>query len=174
MTTARALVTDLRTIRLAGLVLSIAYAWVIVWLFVNQPRTIAEIGGGLASTVGAYRIDQAAFKQALDLFRADRFEEARAGFERADPAHRDPVTQFYIAYSYYRQGWGRVYHDDKLYRQGLQALDRAVALSPDGRIVVDDANLGLHTSDDLRAEFQHGLTRELADFNPMRVFRERK
>lgn len=174
LTHVRSILVDARTIRVTGLALSVAYASLIAWLFINQPRTFAEIGGGLASAVGAYRIDQAAFAEALELFRTDRFEDARRAFDRADPAHRDPVTQFYIAYSYYRQGWGRVYQDDELYRRGLEVLDRADALTPDGRIAVDDASLGLRTSGDLRAEFQHGLTRELSDLNPMRVFRERK
>ena len=54
--------------------------------------------------------------------------EASAALTRADPAERNPQRQFYIAYSFYRQGWGRLYHDDALYRQGLQVLDRAVGL----------------------------------------------
>ena len=41
-------------------------------------------------------------------------------FARADPAVRDARTQFYIAYSYYRQGWGRLYHDDALYAEGAR------------------------------------------------------
>ena len=57
---------------------------------------------------------------------------------RADPAGRDALTQFYIAYTYYRQGWGRVYNDDALFKNGLEAVDRAIALAPDHRLVVDD------------------------------------
>jgi hypothetical protein len=32
----------------------------------------------------------------------------------------------------------------------------------------------MHTADELRAELQRGLTRELSDLNPMKVFEERK
>ena len=71
---------------------------------------------------------------------------------RADPAHRDARTQFYIAYSYYRQGWGRVYNDDPLFRKGLEAVDRAIALAPDHRVVVSDAELGMHRADELKAD----------------------
>ena len=48
------------------------------------------------------------------------------------------MTQFYIAYSWYRQGWGRVYSDDDMFAQGLMAVNRAIAVAPDGRVRVDD------------------------------------
>ena len=107
---------------------SLAYAVLIVWLYAAQPQTMAEVTGGLTSQVGAYRIDAQAFDDGLAFFRRDEFVEARAAFARADPAQRDARTQFYIAYSFYRQGWGRVYNDDTLFAQGLVAVDRAIAL----------------------------------------------
>ena len=103
----------------------------------------------------------------------ETIQEARAAFQRADPAQRDPQTQFYIAYSFYRQGWGRVYNDDVLFKQGLETIDRAIALAPNQRLVVVDENLGMRTGDELKAELQRGLTRDASDFNPMRVFRRR-
>jgi tetratricopeptide (TPR) repeat protein len=127
--------------------------------------------------VGAYRIDQQAFDDGLQFFRNEQFVEARAAFERADPARRDALTRFYIAYAFYRQGWGRIYSDDALFTQGLEAVDRAIALAPDGRLVLDGVahpGLGLRSADELRAELQSGLTRDSSDLNPMRVFRERK
>ena len=66
----------------------------------SQPRTVAEFTGGLAATIGAYRIDEVAFADGLRFFHADRFVEARAAFRRADPATRDAVTQPYVACSY--------------------------------------------------------------------------
>ena len=77
-------------------------------------------------------------------------------FARADPALRDARTQFYIAYSYYRQGWGRLYHDDRLYTEGLDAIDRAMALAPGGRLVVDDPDLAMQTAEELKAELEAG------------------
>ena len=106
-------------VRPLGLVFACAYAAFIVWTYRAQPQTVAEVTGGLAAEVGAYRIDQQAFDDGLGFFRRDLFEESRAAFARADPAQRDARTQFYIAYSYYRQGWGRVYNDDLLFKQGL-------------------------------------------------------
>jgi len=162
------------TTRALGLMLVVAYATVIGWLFARQPQTIGQLTGGLTSVVGAYNIDDQAFTDALRFFRNDQFVEARLAFERADPAVRDARTQFYIAYSYYRQGWGRLYHDDRLYAEGLKAIDRAMALAPAGRLVVDDPTLGIHTGEEMKAELEAGQRRELSDFNPMRVFRARK
>jgi hypothetical protein len=108
------------------------------------------------------------------LFRADNFEAARTAFDRSDPAKRDSRVQFYVAYSYYRQGWGRLWNDDALFRKGLEALDRAVKADPSGRVAVDDSNLTMRTSDELRAELDEGIRRDTADYNPLRVIRKRK
>jgi hypothetical protein len=161
-------------VRAAGLVVSIAYAAAIAWAYVRQPQTIAEVRGGLTASVGAYQVDRAALEEGLQFFRKDQFREARLAFARADPAHRDATTQFYVAYSFYREGWGRVYADDALYRQGLEALARAAAVAPDHRVAVADTTLGLKTSDELQAELERGLTREWSDLNPMRILRERQ
>ncbi len=161
-------------VRIAGLVVSLAYAAFIIWLYAAQPQTVAQVTGTMASGIGAYRVDTQAASDAMGFFYRDRFPEARAAFERADPAHRDARTQFYIAYSYYRQGWGRVYNDDTLFRKGIEAVDRAIAAAPDHRLVVDDPELGMKTGDELKAELERGVTREAADFNPLKIFRSRK
>lgn len=161
-------------IRLAGLAATAAYAGLVVWLFASQPRTLAEIRGGLTSAVGAYEVDAQAFADGLRFFRSDQFEEARMAFQRADPAMRDARTQFYVAYSYYRQGWSRFHHDDALYAEGVKAADRAIAAAPGGRLVVDDPNLKMRTAEELRTELEKGLRRDASDFNPLRLFRERK
>jgi hypothetical protein len=157
-----------------GLFCALLYAAFIVWIYDRQPSTIAEVTGGVAATLGAYRVDDASFDEGLRSFRADGFAAARAAFDRADPARQDPRTQFYVAYSYYRQGWGRVYHDDALYAEGLEALQKAVEASADGRVVVEDPELQMHTADELRAELERGRTREWSDLNPMRILRNRK
>jgi hypothetical protein len=161
-------------VRIAGLLSAVGYAAFIIWLYQAQPQTVAEVTGSVASGVGAYRVDPQATADARGFFYRDAVPEARAAFERADPAHRDARTQFYIAYSYYRQGWGRVYNDDVLFRKGIETVDRAIALAPDHRLVVDDPELGMHTADELKAELERGVTREASDFNPLRVFRPRK
>jgi hypothetical protein len=160
--------------RAAGLALVAAYAALIGWLLGTQPRSVAEAVGGMSATFGAYTIDQQAFDDGLAFFRNDQFVEARAAFERADPAKRDARTQFYIAYSFYRQGWNRTHRDDALYTQGIEAVDRAIALAPNGRLVVDDQNLQMRSADELKAELHAGLNRELSDFNPLRLLENRK
>ena len=138
-------------VRAAGLAATIAYAALIGWLYARQPATIAQVTGGLQAAVGAYRVDSQAFSDGLQFFRRDQFVEARAAFARADPAEQDSTTQFYIAYSYYREGWGRLYNSDALFTKGLAAVDKAIAVAPNGRIVVDDPNLQMHTGDELKA-----------------------
>ena len=161
-------------VRIVGLAASLAYAGFVVWLYVSQPQTVAEVTGGVAAGIGVYSVDAQAFADGITFFRGDQFAEARAAFLRADPAQRDARTQFYIAYSYYREGWGRLYDDDQLFRQGIQAVDRAAALAPNHRLIVEDPNLGMHSADELRAELERGVTREASDFNPLKVFRRRK
>ena len=163
-----------RAVRAAGLVVSGAGCLSLLWLFVHQPTNLKELTGGVAATVGAYQINQAEFDQGRQYFTADKFVEARAAFARADPASRDAVTQFYIAYSCYRQGWGRVYSDDALFGQGLEAVNRAIALAPGGTLRVDDATLDMKSADELKAELERGLTRDASDFNPLRVLRKRR
>jgi hypothetical protein len=164
------------TVRGAGLALALAYAVFIGWMYASQPATLAEVTGGLSSAIGAYRIDEQAFTDGLQYFQNEQYVEARAALERADPARRDALTQFYIAYAFYRQGWGRLYSDDELFRQGLQAIDRAIALAPGGRLIIEPRrpDLGIQTADELKAELENGLTRDSSDFNPLRVLRQRK
>lgn len=160
--------------RAAGLAAVVVYAAFIGWLFGTQPRTVAEAVGGMSATMGTYAIDEQAFDDGLTFFRNDQFVEARAAFARADPALRDARTQFYIAYSFYREGWHQTYRDDALYAQGIAAVDRAIALAPNGRLVVDDDNLRMRSADEVRAELEAGRTRDASDFNPLRVLESRK
>ena len=93
------------TVRAIGLGATIVYAAFIAWLYVRQPQTVSEVTGGLTASVGAYRIDPRAFEDGRRFFARDQFGAARAALERADPAGQDARTHFYLAYTYYRQGW---------------------------------------------------------------------
>ena len=161
-------------IRALGLGGSLLYAAFIGWLYVTGPATMAEVTGGVAAGLSVYQADEASFQEGLRLFRADNFEAARTAFDRSDPAKRDSRVQFYVAYSFYRQGWGRVWNDDALFKRGLEALDRAVSADPSGRVAVSDTNLGMTTSDELRAELEEGIRRDSSDYNPLRIMRKRK
>jgi hypothetical protein len=160
-----------RIVRASGLAAAIGYGALIVWLYARQPQTLAQVTGGLASAVGAYHVDEQSFADGLRFFRRDQFIEARAAFARADPAERDARTQFYIAYSWYREGWGHFYNDRRALARGLEAVDHAIALAPNGRLIVeDDPDLQMHSADELKAELQRGMQR---DPNPLHVFRSR-
>lgn len=160
-------------VRVGGVAFSVSYAVFIGWLFAAQPRTMAEVSGGLTASVGVYEIDRDAFELGRRYFQNDQFVEARAAFARADPATRDARTQFYVAYSYYRQGWNRTHHDDALYRSGVEAIDKAIALAG-GTLIVEDPSLTMRTADEVKAELEAGLTRDLSDFNPLRLVQPRK
>lgn len=162
-----------RTIRLVGLLVCLAYAAVLLWAYAAQPQRVSDVSGAVASRLGTYQVDEEAFAAGKQYFFDDRFREARIAFERADPAARDARTQFYVAYSYYREGWGRFYHDDRLYARGLEALRRASALAG-GVVHADDERLLLRTSDELRAELERGIERDLSDADPRRAFDRRK
>lgn len=162
-------------VRIVGLCATVAYAVVIAWLYTYQPQSMAEVTGAISAGVGAYQIHQESFDDGLRLFRKDQFEAAVSAFERADPARRDSRTQFYIAYAYYRRGWGRLYHEDAWLVKGRDAVNRAMALAPNGRVVVDDdPDLQLHSGDELKAEIEAGLRRDASDLNPLRVLGGRK
>lgn len=157
-----------------GLAGSLAYAAAIVWLYTTQPRTLQEVKAGAQVMAGAYQVDEARFQAARELFRAEQYRAAREEWERADPARRDARTQFYVAYSFYREGWGRLRHDDTLYRQGLEAVDRALALSGNTSLPLNDPDLGLQSAVELRGELQRGVEKTWSDLNPMRALEKRK
>jgi len=157
-----------------GITATLVYAGAIVWVYATQPRTFQDVTQGARVAAGAYKIDSARYDTALSLFHRGAFRAARGEWERADPARADARTQFYIAYAFYREGWGRLYHDDALYGQGLQAVDRALALTPAGSLIVDDPDLKMHTAAELKAELEKGRERSWGDLNPMRVLEERK
>ena len=160
-------------IQIIGLALSVIYAAAIIWLYATEPRSFREVATGDQLPAGTYQEDHEKFNTALSLFRREQFRAARDEWQRADSAQSDPKTQFYIAYSFYREGWGRVYNDQTLFKQGLEAVNRAIALSPT-TLTVDDQNLQLHTAAELKTELEQGTERSWEDVNPLKVLRTRK
>jgi len=162
-----------KRVQIVGLILTAVYAATIVWLYATEPRSFKEVVTGAQVAAGTYQIDQEKFNAALALFRREQFRAARDEWQRADPAQTDPTTQFYIAYSFYREGWGRVYNDQDLFKQGLEAVNRAISLAP-ATLTVPDENLQLHTAAELKAELEQGTERSWSDVNPLKVLRTRK
>lgn len=163
-----------RLLQSVGIAWTIIFAALVIWLYATEPRSVGDIGTSASVAVGTYEIDRARFDAAHELFRREQYRAARDEWTRADPAARDPRTQFYIAYAFYREGWGRAYNDDALFRQGLETVNRALALAPGATLNVDDADLKIRSAAELKAELEQGLERTASDFNPLKLFRERK
>jgi len=163
-----------RFIQIFGFLLTLSYAVFIVWIYATEPRSLKEVSTSAEVAAGTYQINQEKFNTALDLFRREQFRAARDEWQRADPAQGDARTQFYIAYAFYREGWGRVYFDQQLFKQGLDFVNRAIALSSASTLSVDDSNLGMHTAAELKAELEQGTEQSWGDVNPLKVLRTRK
>ncbi|MEP6903889.1 MAG: hypothetical protein ABJA66_19355 [Actinomycetota bacterium] len=166
-----------------GIVLTICYGFFILWLYWAAPKNLAEVSVKAKETIentatqgqiiiGTYEVDAAKFGDGLTAFRQDNFVVARDAWLRADPERRDAKTQFYIAYSYYRQGFGKLYSDDELFKKGLEETNRVITI--DKNFKSDDANLQMKTPAELKNEFEEGLKITASDFNPLKVLRERK
>ena len=163
-----------RLIQWVGIAWTLTYAALVVWLYAAAPQSLAEVTTQASVAAGTYEVDRARFDAGRELFLREQYRAARGEWERADPARRDARTQFYVAYSFYREGWGRVYNDDALFRQGLEAVNLALSLSSDAPLTVEDPELKMHTAAELKAELEQGLERTADDLNPLKVFRERK
>jgi hypothetical protein len=157
-----------------GIVSTLAYGAVIAWLYATAPRSLGDVATGARVAAGTYQVDPARFDAGLRLFRAEQFRAARDEWGRADPAQRDARTQFYVAYAYYREGWGRMYKDDALYRQGIEAVNRAIASSPAAPLTVADPTLQMHTAAELKAELEKGTERRWDDLSPLKLLEPRK
>jgi hypothetical protein len=163
-----------KSIQIAGVIWTLVYASFIVWIYATEPRSFREMATNTQVAAGTYEINQEKFDNGLTLFRRDQFRAARDEWATADPAQRDPRTQFYIAYAFYREGWGRVYYDRALFTEGLTTVNRAINLNPNGPLVVDDPNLQMHTAAELKAELEQGTETSWNDLNPLKLVRTRK
>ena len=170
-------------LQIISLVLIAFYGVLVVWLYWAEPKTLAEVSVKAKETIetattksevvfGTYTVDQAKFDEGLKAFRTDNFVSARDFFFRADIEKRDAKTQFYIAYSFYRQGFGKVYSDDELFKQGLEQVNKVTLI--DKNFKSDDTDLKMQTPAELKNEFEEGLKLTASDFNPMKLTRERK
>lgn len=172
-----------KNIQILGIFLAAFYALFVAWLYIAEPKSLDELPAKAQTTIdnvttktqvaiGIYEVDRVKFEEGLKAFRADNYIAARDNFERADTEKRDAKTQFYIAYSFYRQGFGKISNDDALFKKGLEQINRVIAL--DANYKSDDANLQFKTPVELKNEFEEGLKITAGDFNPFKILRERK
>jgi hypothetical protein len=170
-------------IHVLSIVLALFYTLFIAWLYWTEPKTLIEASTKAQTTIenvatkgqvviGTYEVDKDRFEDGLMNFYKENYVAARDNFGKADPEQRDARTQFYIAYSFYRQGWGRISNDDALFKQGLEQTNRVIAVNKNFKS--DDANLQMKTSAELKNEFEQGLQITTSDFNPLKILRERK
>ncbi len=170
-------------IQILGIVFATVYGIFIAWLYWAAPKNLVEVSTKAQTTIenvssktqvaiGTYEVDNAKFSEGLDAFRKNNFIVARNNFEKADPEKRDAQTRFYIAYSFYRQGFGKFTSDDALFKKGLEQTNSVNAL--DKNFKSADENLQLKTPVELKNELEEGLKVTADDFNPLKVLRERK
>jgi hypothetical protein len=170
-------------IHILGIIFATVYGVFIAWLYWAEPKNLLEVSSKAQTTIenvttktqvaiGTYEVDKVKFDEGLNAFRRDNFVAARDAFERADVEKRDVKTQFYIAYSFYRQGFGKVYNDNELFKRGLEQTNAVIALDKSFKSTDDD--LRLKTPAELKNEFEEGLKVTVQDFNPFKVLRERK
>src|SRR3954467_15487584 len=119
-----------RAVQTVGIALTLAYGAFIVWVYTTQPRTIAELKNAAAVQANVYEVDRVQFDLAMRSFRQGQYKIAIDHFVVADPAARDPKTQFLVAYSHYALGKGRIYDDDKEFNQALASVDRCLEIAP--------------------------------------------
>ncbi len=155
-------------IQAIGIAATLVYGVAIAWVYVTQPRTLAELKNAAAVQANVYTVDDARFALGLKAFRDRQYRIAINQFAAADPANRDPKTQFLIASSHYALGKGRVYDDDDEFAAALVAVDRCLQATPNGSYTIDDASLGLEytSAEALRERLRQGLEVTPGDFNP--------
>jgi hypothetical protein len=170
-------------IQILGVALIAFYGIFIAWLYLVEPKNLREVSTKAQTTIenaasktqvviGTYEVDEKKFDEGFQAFRQDKFIAARDQFEIADPERRDAKTQFYIAYSFYRQGFGKVYNDDAFFKKGLEQTNFVITL--DKNFKSDDQDLRMKTPVELKNEFEEGLKTTASDFNPFKILRERK
>jgi isopenicillin N synthase-like dioxygenase len=156
-------------IHISGIIFITVFGAFIVWLYISEPKSLVEVATKATVTVGTYEVNKLKFDEGLSQFRNENYAVARDFFNQADTEKRDDKTQFYLAYSFYRQGFGKVYSDNNLYKQGLEIANKI-----NQNFKSDDANLQMKTPAELKNELEEGLKVTASDFNPLKVLRERK
>jgi hypothetical protein len=61
-----------------------------------------------------------------------------------------------------------------LIKQGLEAVNRAISLTPNGSLIIDDPNLQMHAAAELKTELEQATETSWSDVNPFKVLRTRK
>src|SRR5436305_10110437 len=61
-----------KLIQIAGIVWTVVYASIIVWIYATEPRSFKEVTTNTRVAAGIYEVNQEKFNNGLELFRRDR------------------------------------------------------------------------------------------------------
>ena len=57
-----------KSVQVVGLVITLVYAVLIVWVYATEPRSFTDVATGAQVATGTYQVDQDKFNAALELF----------------------------------------------------------------------------------------------------------
>ena len=122
--------------------------------------------------IGTYEVDAAKFNEGLQAFRADNFVLARDLFPkptRNAATRKRSITSPTVFTGKAGAEFPMMTH---YFKKGLEQTDFVIQL--DKNFKAEDENLKLQNPVELKNEIEEGLKVTAADFNPLKVLRERK
>jgi len=162
-----------RTVQILGLVIAILYGSVIVWVYARRPQSFGELKTQASIQANVYSINQQNFDEALKQFNTGDYNSAIGQFRLADPAQADPASQYYIAYSYYLLGRGRIFNDEDLFKKAIEAVDRCLDNAPNHIFEIDRSDLEIKNADTLHQKLSDGLKHTMPSLNPLNWFNKK-
>ena len=163
-------ITMKAAVQISGLVIAILYASIIGWIYVRRPQSLAELKTQASVQANLYHISQENFDAAIKEFDAGDYNSAIGQFKLADPAEKDPSSQYYIAYSYYLLGRGRIFNDEDMFKRAIDAVNRCLDNAPNHIFETDRADLEIRNADTLRQKLVEGLKHTMPSLNPLDWF----
>jgi len=157
-------------VQISGLVITVLYASIIGWIYVRRPQSLAELKTQASVQANLYHISQENFDAAIKEFDAGDYNSAIGQFKLADPAEKDPSSQYYIAYSYYLLGRGRIFNDEDMFKRAIDAVNRCLDNAPNHIFETDRADLEIRNADTLRQKLVEGLKHTMPSLNPLDWF----
>jgi len=162
-----------RTIQVLGLATSVLYASFIVWVYARRPQSLAELKTQASIQANVYHINQQNFDEAIKEFDTGDYNSAIGQLKLADPAQKDPTSQYYIAYSYYLLGRGRIFNDEDMFNRAIEAIDRCLDNAPNHIFEIDRGDMEIKNADTLRQKLIEGLKHTMPSLNPLNWFTKR-
>ena len=152
--------------------IALLYGFFIVWLYVHHPQSLSELKTQASVQANVYHVNEPNFNEAIKEFDAGDYNSAIGQFKLADPADRDPASQYYIAYSYYILGRGRIFNDEDMFNKGVVAVNRCLDNATDHIFQMDRSDLEITNADTLRQKLVEGLKHTMPSLNPLDWFRK--